>query len=74
MKVLSWGVDWQFGHSCLRQWNAYAVQATTSLVNYLFQNTVMNRVPASPCSQDLNCHCFDPNTTFTESKAWVNPR
>jgi hypothetical protein len=35
----------------------------------------MNRVPGQPLfTQDLNCHCFDPNTTFVlNPKAWVNP-
>ena len=37
--------------------------------------TVMNRVPGEPLfTQDLNCHCFDPNTSFVlNPKAWVNP-
>ena len=50
-------------------------QATTSLNTYLFQQTVMNRVPGEPLfTADLNCHCFDPNTTFVlNPKAWVNP-
>jgi hypothetical protein len=35
----------------------------------------MNRVAGEPLfTQDLNCHCFDPNTTFVlNPQAWVNP-
>jgi hypothetical protein len=35
----------------------------------------MNRVPGQPLFlKDLNCHCFDPNTTFVlNPAAWVNP-
>jgi hypothetical protein len=35
----------------------------------------VNRVPGQPLfTQDLNCHCFDPNTTFVlNPAAWVNP-
>ena len=78
MKALSWGVkDWQIG-TLLRYASGVPIlvpQATTSLATYLFQNTVMNRVPGQPLfTEDLNCHCFDPNTTFVlNPKAWVNP-
>ncbi len=78
MKALSWGVkDWQIG-TLLRYASGVPIlvpQATTSLATYLFQPTVMNRVPGEPLfTQDLNCHCFDPNTTFVlNPKAWVNP-
>jgi hypothetical protein len=69
--------DWQIG-SLLRYSSGVPLQvpvATTSLGTYLFQETVMNRVPGEPLfTQDLNCHCFDPNTTFVlNPKAWVNP-
>jgi hypothetical protein len=40
-----------------------------------FQSTYQNRVPGEPVFlQDLNCHCFDPNTTFVlNPRAWTNP-
>lgn len=78
MKILSWGVkDWQIG-TLLRYASGVPIlvpEATTSLATYLFQPTVMNRVSGEPLfTQDLNCHCFDPNTTFVlNPKAWVNP-
>ncbi|MCU1335434.1 MAG: hypothetical protein JWO19_1015 [Bryobacterales bacterium] len=77
-KALSWAVkDWQIG-TLLRYASGTPTlvpQATTNLATYLFQSTVMNRVPGQPLfTQDLNCHCFDPNTTFVlNPKAWVNP-
>jgi len=76
--ALAWGVrDWQIG-TLLRYASGVPLlvpQATTSLATYYFQNTVMNRVAGEPLfTQDLNCHCFDPNTTFVlNPKAWVNP-
>jgi hypothetical protein len=76
--ILSWAVkDWQVG-ALVRYASGLPIlvpQATTSLSTYLFQETVMNRVPGEPLfTQDLNCHCFDPNTTFVlNPKAWVNP-
>jgi len=41
----------------------------------LFQNTLMNRVPAKPpFLKDLNCHCIDPNKDFVLNAAgWTNP-
>ena len=41
----------------------------------LFQNTFSNRVPGVPLfTQDLNCHCFDPNKTFVlNPAAWTDP-
>ena len=49
--------------------------AQTSLNSFIFQNTNVNRVPGEPYfTVDLNCHCFDPNTTFVlNPKAWANP-
>src|SRR5205823_293750 len=37
--------------------------------------TLANRVPGQPLFlHDLNCHCFDPNTTFVlNPKAWTDP-
>jgi len=78
MKTLSFvAKDWQLG-TLLRYASGVPLlvpQATTSLATYLFQPTVMNRVPGEPLfTQDLNCHCFDPNKTFVlNPKAWVNP-
>jgi hypothetical protein len=36
---------------------------------------LFNRVPGVPLfTQDLNCHCFDPNKTFVlNPAAWTNP-
>jgi hypothetical protein len=50
-------------------------QNTLPLTNLLFRNTYANRVPGEPLfTQDLNCHCFDPNKEFVlNPKAWVNP-
>ena len=51
-----------------------APAATTSLVNQLFQPTVANRTGAPLYNKDINCHCFDPATTFILNKdAWTNP-
>jgi hypothetical protein len=52
-----------------------APAATTSLVNQLFQPTVANRVAGQPLyNVDINCHCYDPSTTFIlNPKAWANP-
>jgi hypothetical protein len=52
-----------------------APPATTSLANQLFQPTVANRVPGVDLyTHDINCHCFDPSTTFIlNPAAWANP-
>jgi hypothetical protein len=77
-KLVSWAVqDWQVG-ALVRYASGMPLlvpQATTALATYLFQNTVFNRVPGEPLfTQDLNCHCFDPNRTFVlNPRAWVNP-
>jgi hypothetical protein len=49
--------------------------ASPTLGALAFQNTTQNRVPGVPLfTQDLNCHCFDPNTTFVlNPAAWTNP-
>ena len=50
--------------------------ANSSLNNYLFQGaSFANRVPGQPLyTVDLNCHCYDPNTTFVlNPKAWADP-
>jgi len=50
--------------------------ATTSLATQLFQPTLAQRVPGVPLFtvESLNCHCYDPSTTFVLNRAaWVNP-
>ena len=49
--------------------------AQNALASVLFRGTFANRVPGEPLfTQDLNCHCYDPNTTFVlNPKAWVDP-
>jgi hypothetical protein len=77
-KAASWiARDWQVG-AVLRYASGLPIQvpaATTNLSAYVFQNTFVNRVPNVPLfTHDLNCHCFDPNTTFVfNSAAWTNP-
>jgi hypothetical protein len=77
-KVLSWiARDWQIG-TLLRYASGTPIPAPTStngLATYLFQSTLFNRVPGVPMfTQDLNCHCFDPNKTFVlNPAAWSNP-
>jgi hypothetical protein len=78
MKVVSWVArDWQIG-TLLRYASGLPIASPTStngLATYLFQSTLFNRVPGVPLfTQDLNCHCFDPNTTFVlNPAAWSNP-
>jgi hypothetical protein len=83
MKALSWiSRDWQIG-TLLRYSSGLPIASptsTNSLATYLFQGTapggtLFNRVPGVPLfTQDLNCHCFDPNTTFVlNPAAWSNP-
>jgi hypothetical protein len=78
MKALSWlARDWQIG-SLLRYSSGLPIPtgtATNGLATYLFQSTLFNRVPGVPLfTQDLNCHCFDPNKTFVLNPvAWTNP-
>jgi hypothetical protein len=86
-KALNWVArDWQIS-AVLRYGSGLPIMsplATNGLAQLLFRNTgavgttggtFMNRVAGQPLlTQDLNCHCFDPNTTFVLNKdAWVNP-
>ena len=79
-KALSWALrDWQFG-SFLQYASGLpfappAATTTPALGNVLFKNTFQTRVEGQPLfTTDLNCHCFDPNTTFVLNKdAWANP-
>jgi hypothetical protein len=71
--------NWQFG-ALLRYSSGTPIKvplSTNQLSSQLLRNsaTTMNRVPGQPLfTQDLNCHCFDPNTTFVlNPKAWADP-
>ena len=69
--------DWTIG-AVLRYASGIPIHvplSTTNLGSYVFQNTFVNRVPGEPLfTEDLNCHCFDPNSTFVlNPKAWANP-
>ncbi|HEY7390628.1 MAG TPA: carboxypeptidase regulatory-like domain-containing protein [Bryobacteraceae bacterium] len=86
-KVVSWITrDWQIG-AVLRYGSGLPIEspiASNGLSQLLFRGTgavgttggtFMNRVPGLPLfTKDLNCHCFNPNTTFVlNPAAWVNP-
>ena len=77
-KALSWiARDWQIG-TLLRYASGLPIASptsTNSLATYLYQSTLFNRVPGVPLfTEDLNCHCFDPNKTFVlNPAAWSNP-
>jgi hypothetical protein len=69
--------DWTLG-GILRYASGMPIQvpaANNALSSLLFRGTFANRVPGQPLFlQDLNCHCFDPNTTFVlNPKAWADP-
>ncbi|MCU1337839.1 MAG: Cna B-type protein [Bryobacterales bacterium] len=77
-RILSWALsDWQpsafLGYSSGAP--ILAPVSTNNLSSMVFQSTFVNRVPGVPLfTQDLNCHCFDPNKTFVlNPAAWVNP-
>lgn len=79
-KVLSWIVrDWTYGaYLGYRSGLPYLVpsaQSTPGLANLLGQPTFADRVPGVPLyTVDLNCHCYNPLTTFVLNKnAWVDP-
>jgi hypothetical protein len=80
LRILSWvSRDWQIG-TLLRYASGLPIAAPTSTnsqATYLFQNTLFSRVPGVPLftqGVDLNCHCYDPNTTFVlNPNAWSNP-
>jgi hypothetical protein len=77
-KAISWiARDWQIG-TLLRYTSGLPIPSptsTNSLATYYFQSTLFNRVPGVPLyTEDLNCHCFDPNKTFVlNPAAWSNP-
>ncbi len=78
-KVLSWIVrEWQMGAILTYSSGLpIATPVTTNTLNtQLFQQTLANRVAGQPLYNvpDLNCHCYDPATTFVLNKnAWANP-
>jgi len=78
-KALSWALrDWQVG-TLLQYGSGLPIPtpaATNNLNNQIFQPTLANRVPGQPLYlvSNLNCHCYDPNTTFVlNPAAWSNP-
>jgi hypothetical protein len=77
-RALSWiARDWQIG-TLLRYSSGTPIPtptSTNSLATDIFQSTFFNRVPGVPLfTENLNCHCFDPTTTFVlNPAAWSNP-
>jgi hypothetical protein len=77
-KALSWAArDWQLG-AVLRYGSGLPIRApyaTNALMSTLNRQTFANRVPGvSLFTTDLNCHCYDPNTTFVLNQAaWTSP-
>jgi hypothetical protein len=84
-KMLAYVVrDWQMG-AILTYASGFPILspgAQNNLNSMLFRTTTpgavssfANRVPGVPLfTQDLNCGCFDPNTTFVfNPKAWTDP-
>ena len=77
-KALSWAVrDWTYG-AFLQYSSGLPIEAplaTNNLSSDIFQPTFADRVPGQPLfTQNLNCHCFDPNATFVlNPAAWTNP-
>jgi hypothetical protein len=78
-KILSWVVkDWTYG-AYLQYQSGSPIQvplANSNLNSYLFEGqSFANRVPGQPLyTVDLNCHCYDPNSTFVlNPKAWADP-
>jgi hypothetical protein len=78
-KALSWVArDWTYS-MYLQYASGFPIQvpnAQSNLGNYLFQGqSFANRVPGEPLyTVDLNCHCYDPNSTFVlNPKAWADP-
>ncbi len=77
-KALSWiARDWTYG--VFLQYKSglpmLVPTANNNLSSYLFQSTFADRVPGQPLFlKDLNCHCFDPQTTVVlNPNAWVDP-
>jgi hypothetical protein len=79
-KIVSYALrDWQFGsflqYSSGLPFAPPVATTTPSIGNLVFQSTYQYRVEGEPLFlQDLNCHCYDPNTSFVlNPKAWANP-
>jgi len=79
-KILSWiARDWTYGVVLSYRSGlpiaAPLAQNNPNLSNLVFQNTFANRVAGQPLFlRDLNCHCFDPQTTqVLNPAAWTNP-
>jgi hypothetical protein len=70
-----WTVGGFFQYASALPFTPPVATATPTMNSVAFQTTFMNRVPGeNPFTVDLNCHCYDPNTTFVlNPKAWVNP-
>jgi hypothetical protein len=86
-KILSWVArDWTYG-VFMQYASGRPIQvpfANNNLNSLLFNavpggavgsTTFANRVPDQPLyTVDLNCHCYDPNSTFVlNPKAWTDP-
>jgi len=77
-KALSWlARDWTLS-SGLRYGSGLPIEspaAANNLAAALGRGTFANRVPGQPLTTvDLNCHCYDPNTTFVlNPAAWSTP-
>jgi hypothetical protein len=77
-KLLSYiARDWTYG-TFLQYASGMPIPVPTAnnnLSSALFQTTFTDRVPGVPLyTVNLNCHCYDPNTTFAlNPAAWVNP-
>jgi hypothetical protein len=77
-KIASWAIrDWQI-NTLLVYASGMPIQAPAAQNNLdlqLFRSTFANRVPGVPLfTQDLNCHCFDPNKEFVlNPAAWTQP-
>ncbi|MCU1335740.1 MAG: hypothetical protein JWO19_1321 [Bryobacterales bacterium] len=79
-KLLAYAVrDWELGgflqYTSGLPFAPPVATTNPALSSIAFQSTYQNRVPGEPLfTQDLNCHCFDPSTTFVlNPKAWSNP-
>ena len=77
-RIVSYALsDWQIG-TLLTYASGMPIAvpgAQNQLANQLFRGTFANRVAGQPLfTVDLNCHCYDPNTTFSlNPKAWADP-
>ena len=77
-KALSWVArDWTVSTG-LRYGSGLPIEApaaANNLISALGRTTFANRVPGQPLTTvDLNCHCYDPNTTFVlNQNAWSTP-